>query len=461
VRHVSDPTSGDIVPASLGSVDTFPELLPSWERADCGRGVPFGELLLRLSRSAPLDFLRELRFMRTPSSPSLGVLRSNSDTTGWIHDAPKVLHDICSAEFDQQVLEPTAEFFHPVDACNAAASSMERICSSLRDGICASLSVVGVDRRRRCVHNKRIRGDIERCCALLRSGAHLDGSNEETCDSLLLTMARSRQHAVVAVVMQHFHQALLSACNLGADGDLVVSPDSAVRSGGEVKLRDVLCTACYYDNLPLVKALARLHTEWSAQKDVTGDVGDIVVSWESVVNGAGYSAELSASHTPLECALVGRAETCIKYLCAQPGLSVTYAHAVSAVAKYSVSEATALVLLQSAVPAASAAYDAEFLSATEHVDVVTGRTVVSGETFLHLCCRRGYATLVEHLLSLGADGMVEDGTGLTALQCSIASGHGAVTRTLYSKCPDAIKSAVSTIAYAARKALLRRWRVMR
>jgi ankyrin repeat protein len=392
--------------------------------------------------------------------------RSKSDTTGWIHDAPKVLHNICSAEFDQQVLEPTPEFFHPVDACHAGASSMERICSSLRDGICTALSDLGVDRRRRCVHNKRVGGDIERCCALLRSGAHLQGNNEEARDTLLLTLAQSRQHAVVAFVMQHLHEALLSACNLGADGDLVVSSDSAVRSGGEVKLRDVLCTACYYDNLPLVKALARLHTEWSAQKDVTGDVSDadgpLGVSWESVLNCAGDSAELGAGHTPLMCALVGRAETCIKYLCAQPGLSVTYAHAVSAVAKYSVSEATALVLLQSAVPAASAAYDAaEFLSATEHVDVVTGRTVVSGETFLHLCCRRGYATLVEHLLLLGADAMVEDGTGTTALQCSIASGHGAVTRTLYSKCPDAIKSAVNTIAYAARKALLRRWRVVR
>jgi ankyrin repeat protein/uncharacterized ParB-like nuclease family protein len=411
-----------------------------------------------------------LRESSTPVQVAEALLyeyeRSKSDTTGWIHDAPKVLHNICSAEFDQLVLEPTAEFFHPVDACNAGASSMERICSSLRDGICASLSVVSVDRRRRCVHNKRIGGDIERCCALLRTGVHLEGSNEETCDSLLLTMARSRQHAVVAFVMQHLHEALLSACNLGADGDLVVSSDSAVRSGGEVKLRDVLCTACYYDNLPIVKALARLHADWSAQKDVTGDVSDadgpLGVSWESVLNCAGDSAELGAGHTPLMCALVGRAETCINYLCAQPGLSVTYAHAVSAVAKYSVSEATALVLLQSAVPAASAAYDAvEFLSATDHVDVVTGRTVVSGETFLHLCCRRGYATLVEHLLSLGADGMVEDGTGTTALQCSIASGHGAVTRTLYSKCPDAIKSAVNTIAYAARKALLRRWRVMR
>jgi hypothetical protein len=410
-----------------------------------------------------------LRESSTPVQVAEALLyeyeRSTSDTTGWIHDAPKVLHDICSAEFDQQVLEPTAEFFQAVDACCAAASSMQRICSLLRDGICTALNDLGVKRRRRRVRNKLTGGDIERCCALLRSGAQLQGNNEEGRDTLLPTLAQSHQHAVVTFVMQQLHEALLSACKLDGDGDLVIYRDSAERSGGEIKLRDVLCTACYHDNLPLVKALARLHADWSAQKDTTGDESDadgpLGVSWESVLNCAGDSAELGAGHTPLMCALVGRAEMCIIYLCAQPGLSVTYAHAVSAVAKYSVSETTALVLLQSAVPAASAACDAEFLSATEHVDVVTGRTVVSGETFLHLCCRRGYATLVERLLSLGADVMVEDGTGMTALQCSIASGHGAVTKALYEKCPDAVKNAVNTIAYATRKALLRRWRVTR
>jgi ankyrin repeat protein len=136
---------------------------------------------------------------------------------------------------------------------------------------------------------------------------------------------------------------------------------------------------------------------------------------------------------------------------------------VTAAAKAQVRESTLLLLLKRAIPDAqsTAAVEQEygsveeFLSTQQHADV-QGCVVMSGQTVLHLACRRGFAEVAGYLLELGADPLVKDDHGATALSCSIACGHRAATRVLYGPCPDKMKRAVNILAYAVRKFLLRR-----
>jgi hypothetical protein len=100
----------------------------------------------------------------------------------------------------------------------------------------------------------------------------------------------------------------------------------------------------------------------------------------------------------------------------------------------------------------------EFLSSTQHI-TGSGRkakTLIQDETLLHVCCRRGYIQLVKYLLRIGADPMVSDARGDSALQCSIASGHKDITKLLYRSCPPSMQRALSLMAYAIRKRLLQR-----
>lgn len=81
--------------------------------------------------------------------------------------------------------------------------------------------------------------------------------------------------------------------------------------------------------------------------------------------------------------------------------------------------------------------------------------LVSGETLLHLCSRRGHLYLVRYLLELGASPMIADENGSTSLQCSVGAGHGEVTKVLFQRCPSRIKRALVVIAYILRKNMLR------
>jgi hypothetical protein len=81
--------------------------------------------------------------------------------------------------------------------------------------------------------------------------------------------------------------------------------------------------------------------------------------------------------------------------------------------------------------------------------------LLTGETLLHMCSRRGHLSLVSYLLEIGASPMITDEHGNSSLQCSIGAGHGAVARALFQRCPSRIKRAVVVIAYILRKNMLR------
>ena len=61
------------------------------------------------------------------------------------------------------------------------------------------------------------------------------------------------------------------------------------------------------------------------------------------------------------------------------------------------------------------------------------RGVASGETLLHVCCRRGYVAMVALLLEYGAPTLQTDSMGCTPLQASVSAGQASVTRTI-AKC---------------------------
>lgn len=56
------------------------------------------------------------------------------------------------------------------------------------------------------------------------------------------------------------------------------------------------------------------------------------------------------------------------------------------------------------------------------------RSVVEGETILHVSCRRGHAALTEVLLQCGGNAMLEDCHGYSAWQASVGCGHAKVTK---------------------------------
>jgi len=101
-----------------------------------------------------------------------------------------------------------------------------------------------------------------------------------------------------------------------------------------------------------------------------------------------------------------------------------------------------------------------FLFALEHQNK-QGDLIISEETLLHLCCRRGYVLLVQYLLSLGASPMIPDKHSRSSLSCAIYAGHGKVTAILKSRCPLQVRRAVSIITYILRKGLMRRYSAKR
>ena len=122
---------------------------------------------------------------------------------------------------------------------------------------------------------------------------------------------------------------------------------------------------------------------------------------------------------------------------------------VKAISKSTVSEPAALSMLKYLIPSKHDVRKIsnefvsleEFLTCTSFTDSRSQVVVHSGETLLHLCCRRGHALLVQHLLLLEADPLVKDSCGYTAVQCSIAFGHAAVTKLLYPHCSVEIHQA--------------------
>eukprot|EP01036_Dinobryon_divergens_P029742 gene29742-38882_t len=147
-------------------------------------------------------------------------------------------------------------------------------------------------------------------------------------------------------------------------------------------------------------------------------------------------------------------------------VSVSISLAVEAIAKGKVTEECCVALLQRAVEenfaglngrasSTDSDYDSlrSFLLCQDHR--VRDLVLVSGETLLHLCSRRGHLYLVRYLLELGASPMIADENGSTSLQCSVGAGHGEVTKVLFQRCPSRIKRALVVIAYILRKNMLR------
>ena len=107
-----------------------------------------------------------------------------------------------------------------------------------------------------------------------------------------------------------------------------------------------------------------------------------------------------------------------------------------------------------------------------------GRVLESTTSLLHISCRRGYASVVEHLLRLGASpfskednpylsmhGDCNDQYGeemrllvaQSAIRCSMISGHSRVFRVLVAACGEKVHRSMRLIVYAVRRFLMRKY----
>jgi hypothetical protein len=407
-----------------------------------------------------------------------------------------------SASMEESVVAPysqhTAGVFATLGA-NAADQMQQSIAERVRVAFSDELRKLSFTRRRSKNSKTSLLGRVLKQGAdALREGISADVL-EPVHWSILTLLACSRQSEIVQAVFAALGKHLHSRCQVDSGGQVSIALDGTGDEGEDqvVRVADILSTACCHDAITTVRCLEAVHRAWREQKaDAAMDVAeecteetkegastDLVEAraapetrkptvcaetslskeWADILNGVGDCVELKLSCTALEAAVCTNSQACIAYLCAQPDVRVLCSLAVSAMAKAQVGEDTVLALLRRAVPdvhstsAVELEYGSteEFLATLEHSDM-RGQVVVSGETVLHVACRRGFTEVVRHLLSLGADPLVQDEHGCTALSCSVAAGHGRVTHVLYSACPERMKRAVNVLAYAMRKFLLRR-----
>jgi hypothetical protein len=106
------------------------------------------------------------------------------------------------------------------------------------------------------------------------------------------------------------------------------------------------------------------------------------------------------------------------------------------------------------------------------------RVLESTTSLLHISCRRGYASVVEHLLKLGASPFSkEDNPYLSmhgdsndqygeevrflpaqsAIRCSMISGHSRVFRVLVAACGEKVHRSMRLIVYSVRRFLMRKY----
>ena len=203
-----------------------------------------------------------------------------------------------------------------------------------------------------------------------------------------------------------------------------------------------LLLCCYYD-------------QWSAMQDliaiVTKSQGN---GYSASINTAVHFPPIHRSCTALSVATrVGSIE-CVKILLANGAESSRDLLVECVVRGYH--EGIALLLLtglrQRGDGRRGETLD-ELLAATTDE---TYRRSANGGTLLHVSSRRGWSVLAAELLKSGITPDIRDDDGLTALDCSIGSGHAKVTRALALYYPEA-RYAASIIAWNIRMYLSHRY----
>ena len=107
-----------------------------------------------------------------------------------------------------------------------------------------------------------------------------------------------------------------------------------------------------------------------------------------------------------------------------------------------------------------------------------GQVLESTTSLLHISCRRGYASVVEYLLRLGASPFSKEGNpyrsmhgdcidhygeevrllpAQSAIRCSVISGHSGVFRVLVAACGEKVHRSMRLIVFAVRRYLMRKY----
>ena len=107
-----------------------------------------------------------------------------------------------------------------------------------------------------------------------------------------------------------------------------------------------------------------------------------------------------------------------------------------------------------------------------------GQVLESTSSLLHISCRRGYASVVEYLLRLGASPFSKEGNpyrsmhgdcidqygeevrllpAQSAIRCSVISGHSGVFRVLVAACREKVYRSIRLIVFAVRRYLMRKY----
>ena len=107
-----------------------------------------------------------------------------------------------------------------------------------------------------------------------------------------------------------------------------------------------------------------------------------------------------------------------------------------------------------------------------------GQLLESTTSLLHISCRRGCASVVEHLLRLGVSPFSKEGNpywsmhgdsidqygeevrllpAQSAIRCSVISGHSGVFRVLVAACGEKVHRSMQLIVFAVRRFLMRKY----
>jgi hypothetical protein len=292
------------------------------------------------------------------------------------------------------------------------------------------------------------------------------GGSSAKANARIFDLAFSSRHS--EVILYLLGQNGDSPFIVGSDEKVFLSPFQAeaasIASYSHLALSVVLNSACVWNACCALEALTTTYSTWCGNtQQGLADPEDSAptrsyVEWSQVLNKQTLCAGLAnRAVTPLQAAVDCDSADCVFFLLGIAGISAPSALFVRAVRGGRCSQITMLMLLRHLAPDTKSAFNlglefsdlSTFLSCMDHQDQ-------PGETVLHLCCRRGYPLLVQHLLALGADPLLPDARGNTSLEYSIAAGHKQVTQLMYPYCSPKIQRAVAVLVYMARKLLLRR-----
>lgn len=426
--------------------------------------------------------------------------RLNSDDKARLLTEPFSLAECMSTSgFVTSVIEAQTTFLAPFFSATRAEGTTEIVRSQVSTAWAAATVALRDARRRNNCNNgssSLADRDISSCADDLLTLSSSTGAVESAAPptvfmrtSFMDLLTTARNNLLCKTVLPLLSAELLSSMHLsdlGGDPMLGVSSTEPLQCP-PISVARVLSTVSVHDGAGFLATFEALYTSWrTSQGDRTGPSAECktaettevdegissythpvtspIPSWVEMLNRATQCSDLRGpACTPVEAAIVCNSTNCVDYLLTKPGLRITFSCVIAALVKGKILESTALRLLKHLLPSRHDVdhvvleYDSlgDFLSTLQHCDQ-QGGSVVTGETLLHVCCRRGYASIVEHLLVLGANPLLPDANNCTALLCSIAAGHSEVTKVMYAHCPDSTRKAVSVLVYATRKYLLRR-----